>query len=116
MGGWDHHDGMIEGTAGMFPAAAQAIASFQAAMHELGTADEVTLFTASDFGRTLSSNGNGTDHAWGGNTMVMGGAIRGGQLFGHNPESLRPGGTLDTGRGRLIPTTAVDQLAADLAL
>ena len=78
----------------------------------------LTLFTASDFGRTLSSNGNGSDHAWGGNQIVMGGAVNGGRLFGDYPTNLNDpmqgAESLDLGRGRLIPTTAVDQLGREL--
>ena len=115
LGGWDHHDAVLEGTAAMFPDVAASLAAFDAAMRDLGTHDAVTLFTASDFGRTLTSNGDGTDHAWGGNTIVMGGGIAGGRVFGEYPETLAAS-PLDTGRGRLIPTTSVDELAADLAL
>ena len=115
MGGWDHHANMISSTGAMLPVVAQALASFNAAMKELGVHDDVTLFTATDFGRTLSSNGDGTDHAWGGNAIVMGGGIDGGRVHGDYPASLTGSG-LDTGRGRLIPTTSVDELAADLAM
>jgi len=75
----------------------------------------VTVFTASDFGRTLSSNGRGSDHAWGGNHLVMGGAVTGGDIYGRFP-SLYSGNDLDTGRGRLIPTTSVDEYFAELAM
>jgi len=75
----------------------------------------VTTFTASDFGRTLSSNGRGSDHAWGGNHIVMGPALQGGDLYGTFP-NLYLGNDLDTGRGRLIPTTSVDAYFAQLAV
>ena len=114
-GGWDHHDGMLDKTVGMFPMVASALKAFNEAMIELGVNDDVTLFTASDFGRTLSSNGNGSDHAWGGNMMVMGGDVTGGKVHGEYPTTLAPGNTLDSGRGRLVPTTAVDEMAADIA-
>jgi uncharacterized protein (DUF1501 family) len=84
-------------------------------MVEIGVNDRVTTFTASDFGRTLSSNGRGSDHAWGGNHLVMGGAVAGGDMYGAYPD-LYLGNALDTGRGRLIPTTSVDELFAELAL
>lgn len=68
-------------------------------------------FTASDFARTLNSNGKGPDHAWGGNQIVIGGPVQ-----GEYPTSLAPGNDLDVGRGRLIPKTSVDEMAAELAL
>ena len=88
--------------------------SFYNATVELGIADQVTTFTASDFGRTLTSNGDGTDHGWGSHQMVMGDAIDGGKFFGTMPE-LVIGSNDDIGEGRIIPTTAMDQYAASLA-
>jgi uncharacterized protein (DUF1501 family) len=114
-GGWDHHDEVIASQEAMLPVISRALAEFQSALEELGVADQVTLFTASDFGRTLSSNGRGSDHAWGGNHLVLGGAVRGGDIYGSFP-ALHSGNSLDTGRGRLIPTTSVDEYFADLAL
>jgi uncharacterized protein (DUF1501 family) len=114
-GGWDHHDEVLINQQNMLPVISQALSEFQSAMEELGIADQVTTFTASDFGRTLSSNGRGSDHAWGGNHLVMGGAVAGGDMYGSYP-SLYAGNPLDTGRGRLIPTTSVDELFAELAL
>ena len=77
----------------------------------------MVTYTASDFARTLTPNtNNGSDHAWGGNHMVMGGGVNGGQLFGNYPDSLAPGNSLDLGRGRLVPTTSVDEYAAELAM
>ncbi|MDH3626376.1 MAG: DUF1501 domain-containing protein [Acidobacteriota bacterium] len=114
-GGWDHHDEVIANQAVMLPEIAAALSEFQAAMVEIGVANDVTTFTASDFGRTLTSNGRGSDHAWGGNHIVMGGAVAGGDVYGSYP-SMSLGSSLDTGRGRLIPTLAVDEYFADLAL
>jgi uncharacterized protein (DUF1501 family) len=74
----------------------------------------VTLFTASDFGRTLTVNGDGTDHGWGGHHFVVGGAVKGRQIAGSYPE-LTAGASTDAGNGRLIPTTAVEQYAATFA-
>lgn len=114
VGGWDQH-ATLESHPKMLADLSTAISEFQAAMSELGTGDQVTLFTASDFGRTLSPNGTGTDHAWGGNHLVVGGAVNGGQVYGQYPE-LSLGSLLDTGRGRIVPTTSVDEYIADLAL
>ena len=83
-------------------------------MGELGVSDSVTAFTQSDFGRTLTSNGDGTDHAWGGNQIVIGDAVNGGQLIGSYPE-LQIGGPEDVGGGRFIPSTSADQFAGTLA-
>lgn len=113
-GGWDHHGSLDEHPA-MLGQVSEAIGQFQQAMVELGVEDQVTLFTASDFGRTLTSNGGGTDHAWGGHQIVVGGAVEGGKFFGRYP-SLELDNELDVGRGRIIPTTSVDEYVADLAL
>ena len=80
----------------------------------MGIGHEVTTFTGSDFGRTFNSNGDGSDHGWGGHQIIVGDAVAGGDIHGQVPE-LRLGSALDTGRGRFIPTTSVDQYAATLA-
>jgi uncharacterized protein (DUF1501 family) len=77
-------------------------------------ADQVTTFTGSDFGRTLTSNGDGSDHGWGSHQFVMGGAVRGQRFVGTLP-AMSVNGPDDVGQGRLLPTMAVDQLAATLA-
>jgi uncharacterized protein (DUF1501 family) len=74
----------------------------------------VTTFTISDFGRTLTSNGKGSDHGWGGNAMIMGGAVQGGQLYGHFPEQVEDN-PLDVGRGRFLPSTATDAMYAEVS-
>jgi uncharacterized protein (DUF1501 family) len=77
-------------------------------------ASSVTAFTQSDFGRTLTSNGDGTDHAWGGIQIVVGGAVRGRTIYGRYP-LLQIGGPEDVGGGRMIPSISSDQYAATLA-
>ena len=113
-GGWDHH-ASLGPHPGMLQQLSQAIGEFQTEMRTMGITEKVTLFSASDFGRTLSPNGEGSDHAWGGNQFVIGGAVNGKKIFGEYPE-LALGSTLDSGRGRLVPTTSVDEYFAELAL
>jgi uncharacterized protein (DUF1501 family) len=113
-GGWDHHSELIKHQKEMLPEISQAVAAFMSALDELHVADQVTLFTASDFGRTLTSNGLGSDHAWGGNHFVVGGAVKGGAIYGKYP-SLALKTDIDTGQGRLIPTLSVDTYSAELA-
>ncbi len=90
-----------------------AMSAFYAATVELGVADKVTTFTASDFGRTLTSNGDGSDHGWGGHHFVMGGAVQGGQFYGTAPHVSITSDD-QVGQGRLLPSTAVDQMASTL--
>ncbi len=121
-GGWDHHSDVMDNQSAMLPQLSEGIAAFRNAMAALGLDDQVTLFTASDFGRTLTSNGRGSDHAWGGNQIVVGGAVQGKKIYGQyptltvNPDSGPEVNPLDTGRGRFIPTTSCDQYFAELAL
>ena len=115
LGGFDLHDGLTSRHPQLMQQVGGAMASFDAAMGELGMSDRVTAFTASDFGRTLSSNGDGADHGWGSHHFVMGGAVRGGRFYGTAP-SVSVNGPDDVGQGRLLPTTGVDQLASTLAL
>ena len=82
-------------------------------MQELGVSNDVTLFTASDFGRTLAVNGDGTDHGWGGHSLVVGGSVRGKQIYGSVPD-FSTGHSADSGGGRLIPSISVEQFAAPL--
>lgn len=114
-GGWDFHDNVIENMATMIPVVSQAVKAFYDLTVAMGVANNVTLFSASEFGRSLTSNAKGSDHAWGGNQFMVGGAVNGKRVYGAYPD-LFQNNPLDTGRGRLIPTTSVDQMAAELAL
>ncbi|MEM8983454.1 MAG: DUF1501 domain-containing protein [Pseudomonadota bacterium] len=115
VGGWDHHDEVINNQAMMLPAISQGLIEFRNALVELGVFADVTTFTTSDFGRTLTSNGRGSDHGWGGHHVVMGGAVNGGQIYGDYP-LLASNSPLDVGRGIYIPTTSIDAYFAELAL
>lgn len=114
LGGFDLHDNLSAQHPLLLGRVAQALAQFQQAVDALGLASQVTTFTASDFGRTLSSNGDGSDHGWGAHHLVMGGAVRGRALYGQW-QGAGLGGAQDVGQGRLLPTTSVQQLAVALA-
>jgi len=114
IGGWDFHDALLTAQATKLGELSKALKSFQDALAEIGAENLVTTFVASEFGRTLTSNGDGTDHGWGGHTLVLGGAVQGGKFYGSYP-SLAVDGPSDTGRGALLPGTATDQVAATLA-
>ena len=91
------------------------LAAFNQAMKELEVHSSVLTYTASEFGRTLTNTGDGTDHAWGGNQILMGGGIKGGELFGSYPALELDGSEDYNGDGRMIPSTSVTQHAATIA-
>jgi uncharacterized protein (DUF1501 family) len=115
IGGFDTHgDDQLPRQNELLGEISSAVAAFQAAMDELGTARDVTLFTASDFGRNFPSNGQGTDHAWGSHHFVVGGAVRGNRMVGRFP-TLLVDGPDDIGQGTWVPAVATDQLGGELA-
>jgi len=111
MGGFDSHSNQANSIPNRHTEIATSMRAFYDATVEIGAANEVTAFTASDFGRTLTVNRDGTDHGWGGHHFAIGGALQGNQMVGSFPEPVL-GHDLDTNNGRLIPTTSVDQYAA----
>ncbi len=113
LGGFDTHDGLLTVHPQLMQKVGDALAAFYAATVELGVANEVTTFTASDFGRTLSGNNDGSDHGWGSMHFMLGGAVLGGRYYGV-PPAVANNGPDDVGQGRLLPTTSVDQYAATL--
>ena len=114
LGGWDTHANQRADHPRLLETLATGLGEFNDALEELEVAGQVTTFTASEFGRTLSANGDGTDHGWGGHHLVMGGAVAGKRIFGQMP-SWKLGGSDDAGKGRIIPTTSNDQFNATLA-
>ena len=114
IGGFDNHDNMASAHPGLMTSVGDALAAFYQATADLGVANQVTTFTASDFGRTLLSNTDGSDHGWGSMHMVLGGSVLGKSYVGTAP-ALANNGPDDVGQGRLLPTTSVDQFGATLA-
>ena len=102
LGGFDNHDFLLDQHPGLLSQVGNGLASFHTALTELGVADRVTTFTASDFGRTLTSNGDGSDHGWGSHHLVMGGAVQGQRFWGEMPV-LANNGVSDVGQCRLLP-------------
>lgn len=121
LGGWDDHSDLLSAHSARLGELDTALAEFAQALKEPGVDawDDVVTFTVSDFGRTMRSNGSGTDHGWGGNHVVMGGPVNGRAVHGHYPTGaqLQPGSNLDADRaGRMIPTTSADEYMAEMAM
>jgi uncharacterized protein (DUF1501 family) len=134
VGGWDHHDEVINNQLGMLGMVSDALGRFQDALgtsfnyidgngqtqnHQgINVENDVLTMMISEFGRTLTSNGNGSDHAWGGNTLVMGGPnlMNGGTIFGSYPSlDLGSNNAIELGLGRFIPTLSTDEYFAEVA-
>jgi uncharacterized protein (DUF1501 family) len=111
--GFDTHSGQAQSMTWLLADIDACVTAFQAAMDAIGESRDVTLFTASDFGRTFAVNGDGTDHGWGGHHFVVGGAVAGGEIHG-DPPPVGFDHAWDAGSGRLIPSLSVDQYAAEL--
>jgi uncharacterized protein (DUF1501 family) len=117
MGGFDTHDNQNTGQADLMARLSHALGYFDAALANVGGVDmrsSVTTFTASDFGRTNNTNGDGTDHAYGASHFVMGGAVRGGRVFGRFPTFGVNNGNEDVVGNNYLPTTSVDTIGATI--
>jgi uncharacterized protein (DUF1501 family) len=114
LGGFDTHDSQTRDQPELLAALSRALASFDSAMIELGVDQSVTTFTSTEFGRSLTSNGDGSDHAWGNHLFVMGGAVDGRRIIGQMPD-LGDASPVIAGDGNLIPQIAIDQYGATLA-
>jgi uncharacterized protein (DUF1501 family) len=115
LGGFDTHEELLNNHNNLLSLLSGAIGSFYKAMDELGTAEKVTTFTISDFARTITSNGSGTDHAWGGHSLVFGGAVNGRHIFGKVP-SLDLQGDRVVDKNVVIPEISTDSYFAELAM
>lgn len=121
VGGYDLHDSQVTlgntvngAHASLLRDLSQSVTAFYNAVASIGAQNQVTTFTASDFGRTYNTNGDGSDHGWGSHHLIVGGAVKGGDIYGKMP-TFAINGPDDTGRGRWIPTTSVDEYSATLA-
>lgn len=115
MGGFDSHDNLLSEHRVLLSHLSKAIGVYQEVLTLMNLSGQVTTFTASEFGRTTSSNGNGSDHGWGSHHFVIGDAVDGGKLYGKLPNlSPQDDNEANVGRGRIIPTISTEQYAATL--
>lgn len=114
FGGFDMHEEVLDTHNTLLSELDAALGEFNAALEEIGMVDNVTLFSLSEFARTLTSNGQGSDHAWGSNAFVMGGAVDGGKIIGSYP-NLELNSDLELGGGVLLPQISTDQYFGDIA-
>jgi uncharacterized protein (DUF1501 family) len=114
LGSFDTHDGQATTHAQLLTQLGAAFEYFDGLMTGMGLSNQVTSFTISDFGRTLTSNTDGTDHGWGSHHFVVGGAVQGQDMYGQYPV-IGVNQANDLGAGRLIPTTSVEQYAGTMA-
>jgi uncharacterized protein (DUF1501 family) len=115
LGGFDTHDRQLDDHPTLLRTLSSSVKAFYDVLEAMGLSESVTAFTGSEFGRTLTNNGDGTDHGWGGQHFVFGGAVNGQRIYGRMPSLALNGNPDDAGWGQIIPTLAVDQYAATLA-
>jgi cullin-associated NEDD8-dissociated protein 1 len=115
LGGWDMHTGLQTNLPGKLKQVDDALAGFVAQMKALKVFDSVTVVTESDFGRTLSYNGAGTDHGWGGNHIILGGDVNGGVVYNEFLETYQLNSEYDAGRGRVIPKFPWESMMVPIA-
>ena len=121
LGGFDTHGGQSYQQWYLLQQVSQALDAFSAATVQLGVANQVTSFTLSDFGRTLQPSGSGSDHGWGNHHMIVGGAVRGGRIYGSFPLMTNYASfnasrdDFADSRGVMLPSASLAQYGATLA-